>query len=154
MTVPCRNAEAVEAEREKMPAPLMQLSDLCVLVVDDEKEILQGMQTMLEAWQCRVELADGMEEALEKIAAGVEPQILISDYRLRDGLTGIELADTIQRGLKRKLPVLLITGDTAPERLQEARQSGYYLLHKPVKPAHLRTALQRSAVGSVTAPAA
>lgn len=35
------------------------------------------------------------------------------------------------------LPALLITGDTAPDRLREALASGITLLHKPVSPSHL-----------------
>jgi hypothetical protein len=37
----------------------------------------------------------------------------------------------------------VITGDTAPDRLREAQESGYPLLHKPVKPAQLRTAMRQ-----------
>ncbi|MBX3639477.1 MAG: hypothetical protein KF888_03055 [Nitrosomonas sp.] len=44
--------------------------------------------------------------------------------------------------LQKSLPVLLITGDTGPERLREADASGYQLLHKPVQPAKLRSTMQ------------
>jgi len=31
-----------------------------------------------------------------------------------------------------------MSGDTAPERLREAGESGHHLLHKPVRPIRLR----------------
>ena len=40
------------------------------------------------------------------------------------------------------MPALLITGDTAPDRLREAGSSGLPLLHKPVQPAELRARLE------------
>ena len=39
------------------------------------------------------------------------------------------------------IPGVLVTGDTAPERLREAAHSGYAVLHKPVRPGKLRALL-------------
>ena len=38
---------------------------------------------------------------------------------------------------------MILTGDTDPKRLREARLSGYPLLHKPVAPLALRAAVVR-----------
>jgi len=41
------------------------------------------------------------------------------------------------------VPAFLISGDTAPERLREAQDSGYLLLHQPVRPMKLRNVLSQ-----------
>jgi len=65
------------------------------------------------------------------------------DYRLGTGGDGIAVIAGLCRQLGRPTPALLLTGDTAPERLQQARDSGLPLLHKPVRPASLRIALRQ-----------
>jgi CheY-like chemotaxis protein len=69
------------------------------------------------------------------------PDLVISDYRLRDGETGAQAIAKINAFCGRPLPGVLVTGDTAPERLREAAQSGHAVLHKPVRPGKLRALL-------------
>jgi CheY-like chemotaxis protein len=65
------------------------------------------------------------------------------DYRLAHGKTGFELIARLRRSFGEEIPAFLISGDTAPERLQEARASGYLLVHKPVPPITLRAILNQ-----------
>ena len=69
------------------------------------------------------------------------PDAIIADYRLRADATGIEAIRSLHAKLGAEIPAVLITGDTAPERLREAKESGFLLLHKPVPPAKLRSLL-------------
>jgi CheY-like chemotaxis protein len=71
-----------------------------------------------------------------------EPDLLIVDYRLQGQTTGTEAAGEIFALLKRALPVIILTGDTSPERLREASASGYLLLHKPIDPERLVAAIR------------
>ena len=64
-------------------------------------------------------------------------------HRLADGKTGIEAIDCLRGALGISIPAFLISGDTTPERLRDARASGYHLLHKPVPPMTLRAILNR-----------
>lgn len=110
-----------------------------VLVVDDEKDILAAMQAVLSSWNCRVLTAGGKTEALERLeAAGRRVDLLICDYRLRDNENGSEVIAALRARAGRRVPAIIMTGDTAPERLREAQASGHTLLHKPVRPAELR----------------
>ena len=72
------------------------------------------------------------------------PDLIISDYRLSDGQNGIEAIEKLREAFNLSIPAFLISGDTAPERLREARASGYHLLHKPVRPRALRAMLGSS----------
>ena len=60
---------------------------------------------------------------------------------LREQRTGAEAIDQVRKLLGASVPALLITGDTAPERLREALGAGLPLLHKPLLPNDLRQAL-------------
>jgi CheY-like chemotaxis protein len=63
---------------------------------------------------------------------GQAPDAILADYRLEAGDTGLEAIRAIHACLGRPIPATIITGDTAPERLIEARSGGFRLLHKPV----------------------
>lgn len=113
-----------------------------VLVLDDDKAVLAAMDGLLERWGCTVIKAGSLEEAHEQIKATASPpELLIVDYRLQGRFSGLEAVAILQKTLQRYVPALVITGDTAPDRLREAEASGYPLLHKPVQPAKLRSAL-------------
>jgi signal transduction histidine kinase len=110
-----------------------------VLVVDDEEGVRQGMRMLLESLGARVTLAEGEADALA--AARLDPpDFLLSDLRLRGEQSGIALVASM-RLLLPGIPALLISGDTSPERLREARAANIPLLHKPVLPEQLCQAL-------------
>lgn len=122
--------------------PLSALRGLRVLVVDDETEVRFGMKTLLEGAGCLVSLADGTEEAV-KVARLQAPDLLLTDLRLQDGDDGIATVEAI-RALYPGLPAILISGDTAPDRLREAETAGLTLLHKPVLADVLWQSMQRA----------
>ena len=104
-----------------------------VLVIDDEPDVRAGMRALLEQLGCRVAVCSGYADAERLIDLdGLEDvHVIVSDFRLRQHESGI---DTVRR-LRARLgpvPALLVSGDTAPERLREAQSSGLPLLHKPV----------------------
>jgi CheY-like chemotaxis protein/anti-sigma regulatory factor (Ser/Thr protein kinase) len=114
-----------------------------VIIIDDEAIILRGLQVVVEGWGYEVVIAASEVEAVERLLElDRAPDIIIADYRLRAGRTGIEAIRHIRaRYGNRPIPSLLITGDTAPERLQEAEASGYRLLHKPVSTTQLQAVM-------------
>lgn len=125
------------------PAQLELIADhfagACVAVIDDDRASVEAMSGLLEGWKCVV-VGAGSEAAL--VARLTErqlvPDLIISDYRLRDGRTGLVAVAQIRALLRRPVPAILVTGDTAPDRLIEAHASGLELLHKPVAPGKLR----------------
>src|SRR5687768_14450160 len=73
--------------------------------------------------------------------AGRIPDMIIADYRLRAGKTGLEAIRDIHKACNSDIPAVVLTGDTAPERIAEVRGSGFRLIHKPVTTATLRDIL-------------
>jgi signal transduction histidine kinase len=123
-------------------SPVTSLRGMRVLMVDDDALVRDAMASLLEQWGCEVWSAgQGAEaEAILK-QAGEIPDAIVCDYRLPDGETGIDVIHRLQAIAGTEVPAALVTGDTAPERLREANESGYALLHKPVQPAKLRLLL-------------
>jgi CheY-like chemotaxis protein len=115
-----------------------------VMVIDDDVLVLDGMRGILQSWGCRVHTAASGATALASVADGGEqPDLIISDLRLADGESGIEVIERLRGALGAPIPAFLISGDTAPERLREASALGFHLLQKPVSPMKLRTTLNR-----------
>lgn len=114
-----------------------------VLVLDDEVSVLDAMRRLLEGWGCEVSTAATPEEAEASVFPSRPPDLVIVDYRLRRNASGIETIGKLQQRIGKPVPALVITGDTAPDRLREAQESGYPLLHKPVMPARLRSAMRQ-----------
>ncbi len=143
--VPRGRAEDMDTREEFLIRPHWKLDEVFIVVIDDEEAIRDAMQTVLTGWGCEVLLADSLKEAMDQLQANErKPDLVISDYRLRENETGVEAIRSIQEFVGDEIPGILITGDTAPERLQEARSSGYHLLHKPVKPGQLRMVINRT----------
>lgn len=130
---------APEAPAAPAPPADSELAGCHCLVVDDEEGVRHGMRTLLEALGARVTLAEGETDAL-LVADCDKPDLLLSDFRLRGNQSGIALITKL-RALRPGMPALLISGDTSPERLREARAANITLLHKPVLPHQLRQAL-------------
>ena len=138
---------ALELERRAPRAAHRQgakeaLGSANILVIDDEPAVRVGMRTLLEAWGCRVTVANGRAEAeqlLERHNIGFD--VIIADFRLQQHENGIETVRRLRERIGEAVAALLISGDTSPERLREAHESGLPLLHKPVPPDKLREAL-------------
>jgi signal transduction histidine kinase/CheY-like chemotaxis protein len=127
------------------PSPVWDMRSRIVLVIDDERDVVQATAVLLERWGCKVLTAQSGEQAQALLrGAGLVPDIILSDLRLRDEETGIEAIAAVRAALRQPVPAVLLTGDTAPERIRLARESGYRLLHKPLQPGRLRAALQRA----------
>jgi signal transduction histidine kinase/CheY-like chemotaxis protein len=113
-----------------------------VLVVDDEGHVRLGMKTLLEGMGCRATLVDGTARAIAAAKAD-RPDIVVADFRLRGDDNGIAAVRSL-RALYPDLPAILLSGDTAPDRLREAEAAGIALLHKPVAVDDLAQAIARA----------
>jgi len=113
-----------------------------VVVIDDDPLVLEGMSGLLRSWGCRVVTANTDRAAIVELAAyDHPPDVIISDYHLRNGQTGVEAIAQLCSTLSTSIPAFLMSGDTNPEPLRDAKANGYHLLHKPIDPMTLRAAL-------------
>jgi signal transduction histidine kinase/CheY-like chemotaxis protein len=142
ITVPVAAERSAPEPQRSLAALVDPARGKLVVVIDDDPLVLDGMGGILRSWGCTIVAGDSPESALTKIDARTErPDLIISDYRLASGKTGIAAIDHLRAALGADIPAFLISGDTAPERLRDASENGFHLLHKPVPPMRLRAVL-------------
>ncbi|NQZ05732.1 MAG: hybrid sensor histidine kinase/response regulator [Algicola sp.] len=111
-----------------------------ILIIDDHEGIRFSLSNMLSNWGCRVRAFESAENACEAInkLPTWKPNLIISDYRLRNNVTGIEAIDQVKTALNYPIEAIVISGDTAPAEIIKIEKSGLIVFHKPIKPAKLR----------------
>ena len=139
-------AAANAAAATPVAAPQATRADAgLVLVIDDDADIRAGMRALLAGWGHAVVEAGGLADLLPQLhGLKVAPQLIITDYRLRGDETGHKVVERLRDEYNDDTPAIIITGDTAPERLREAAAGGHVLLHKPVGPEQLREGMARA----------
>ena len=111
-----------------------------ILVVDDDETVRAGLAALLTCWGCQVLEAEGLADALALTESRC-PDIVMTDYRLRDGVTGADVLHAMRQRFG-PIPSIIVTGDTQPQRLQDAANQQATLLHKPVDTHLLRDAIE------------
>jgi signal transduction histidine kinase/ActR/RegA family two-component response regulator len=117
-----------------------------VLVLDDEEAVRKGMETLLQAFGCEVRSAGCIAEAVTQCRS-MPPDILLVDLRLRGDENGITAIQQL-RSVHPALPAILVSGDTAPDRIKDAHDAGIPMLHKPVSVETLHQAITREVVSA------
>lgn len=125
------------------PIPVDDVRGLRILVIEDDRQSAQALRGLLDSWGCVVALVEGLQGARTAMDGGFVPDLVLSDFRLRGGESGLQTLDSLRTQLDRPLPACLMSGDTDPELIQACRDAGLPLLHKPVRPAKLRTLIRR-----------
>ena len=136
-------ARADAAPPEPAPAaPVTRLNGLAVMVIEDDALAAEGLVGLLESWGCTVTAADGQQQALAQMAQTGVPDVIVSDYRLRGEDNGIAAVNALCGAAGHSIAACLMSGDTDHALIMQARQAGLTLLHKPVRPAKLRSLLR------------
>jgi signal transduction histidine kinase/CheY-like chemotaxis protein len=156
LSIPSVPAGAAPAEApDTARALLVSERGKLIIVIDDNESVRESTCGVLQRWGCLVVTAHSEDAALIKLAElGKQPDLIISDYRLAHEKTGFELINRMRRACGAQIPAFLVSGDTTPERLRKAHDSGYYLLHKPVMPITLRSVVTQLLRGQESAPTA
>jgi two-component system, sensor histidine kinase len=134
-----------------LPAPpaevpvVQELAGLRVLVIEDDEFALIAVQGLLESWGCRVLAASSVGQALAFLLFDPMPHVIVSDYRLADGENGIDAIAAVRQRAGYDIPACLMSGDTDAVLVQCAKEAALTLLHKPVRPAKLRSLVRHLA---------
>ncbi len=148
------HVKEISQDHPSAQADLAEHYALFVIVIDDEQTVRGATSQLLRSWGCSV-LAAGSAEELKAQAPGDTriPDLIIADLRLRGDATGITEIKTLRTRFGHDIPSVIITGDTIPARLQQVRDSGLEVLHKPLRPDALRQLLSRLQVPQASMPA-
>jgi len=140
LTIPKGN----DSKIEYLPAEAQaDLSNLLVIVIDDERSILEGMEKILLSWNCSVIIGVSKLEALDKLKQqNSVPDIIISDFRLQGEENGIDAIECIREEFNISIPAILITGDTNPDRISLAQNADCAVMYKPIESAVLNISMR------------
>ena len=114
-------------------------SDLVVICVDNDESILDGMNSLMSRWGCKIHLFSSQDEVMAEIS-DLSPDIILADYHL-DHETGLEVISAVRAATDRNLPASLITADRSAAVRNSADALDITVLNKPVKPVALRALL-------------
>jgi len=113
-----------------------------ILIIDDEPMICEALREWLAPMCQRVDISTQVDPALRLVQDNPHAvQALIVDFRVDDERDGLKIIALLRAAANRAIPALLVTGDTAPDRMQSAIASGIPVLFKPVKGQDLVDAL-------------
>ncbi len=137
---PSLPAERAAPAAPAVPPPVLRRG--FIVIIDDDEAIQSAMVSLLTNWGHRVLAGPSGQAVIGPLAQSPQrPDLIISDYRLSNQETGIEVIRRLRAEYNADIPAMLITGETRPEQLQEAHRSGFLVLHKPVPNSQLRAAI-------------
>jgi len=103
-----------------------------VLIVDDERAVADATCLLLELEGYEVSVASSEREALKRVSAQL-PDLIVSDFHLRGGETGVGVVTSVRNRIGDTIPVIFVTGDTAKAALADSKIDNAVLLNKPVR---------------------
>jgi two-component system CheB/CheR fusion protein len=112
--------------------------------VEDDPEVCDLLAQFLEGEGHHVAIARNGAAALEFVTRGtIRPDLVLADYNLPGDIDGLQVAARLRKGLHRRLPVIILTGDMSGGTSFSISFQGCVQLRKPVKLAELSQAIQR-----------
>jgi signal transduction histidine kinase/ActR/RegA family two-component response regulator len=130
---PCSTAAPPEGIETGIPRGTL------VSLIDDDALAREAMRGLMSSWGCEVVAAASAAEAALKLAAYRRmPDLIVSDFRLAGGGTGLQAIAQLRSAFGAQIPACLVTGDTSTDVLREIECAGLHALTKPVAPLRLR----------------
>ena len=112
-----------------------------ILVVEDDPDLLAVLEQSLRDEGHLVTTAVDGPAALRQIAL-FTPELLLADYNLPNGLSGLDLAVGLREAVGRAVPAILLTGDISAETKALVAEQHVPLLIKPVRQSDLILAIE------------
>ena len=118
------------------------LAGRLIVIVEDEPAVRAGLEVLLKGWGAEIVAFDSVAESAHWAQASdpavVKPDLLIVDYRLEEGRTGVDAIRALRERFGASVPAILVTGSTMTGHDKEAQAFDFHLLIKPVVPNKLR----------------
>jgi Na+/proline symporter/CheY-like chemotaxis protein/PAS domain-containing protein len=124
--------------------PAGALAGVRVLCIDNDPAALRGLATLLDSWGCETLPAQGVEELVAgRRLQAWRPDLIVVDYHLEGGATGLEVVRHLRAVEGIRAPVLVVSADASDAVRREAETLDCVFLRKPLKPLAVRSALAR-----------
>ena len=126
--IPQGDASLIETPSE----PKALVNKYLIALIDDNPMVLDATSFALKSVGHQVVVGESELDLLKNIGYQ-EPDILISDYRLADNKTGLDLIIKARQVFGEDLPAILITGDTDPKLIKLFEKYKIRVCYKPLK---------------------
>lgn len=137
-------AAAPVAIPQQRMRPTGALAGVRVLCIDNDPAALRGLATLLNSWGCDTLAAPGIEDLVEhRRLQGFRPDVIVVDYHLEGGATGLDVVRHLRAVERIHAPVLAVSADASDAVRAEAEALDCIFLRKPLKPLAVRSALSR-----------
>jgi two-component system CheB/CheR fusion protein len=114
-----------------------------ILVVEDDAELREALRAFLDSEGHSVTVAADGVAAMEIVAQdGVDPDLILVDFNLPNGIDGCKAAMRLRDALQREVPAVILTGDVSATTLRDHVIPRCVRLYKPVKLIELTHAIQ------------
>jgi two-component system CheB/CheR fusion protein len=131
------------APDEARPAPGQKKRTGEILLVEDDPDIRDLLGQLLAGEGHSVRTAIDGSAALALLSEGrVKPDLLLADFNLPGGMTGLDVVSEVRAALRAPTPSAILTGDITAETLRRIEVAGCDRLSKPVKPAEVLRLVQ------------
>ena len=115
-----------------------------ILIVEDDPEVRELLELLLRDEGHHVTSAPDAATALELVGhAAVQPDLILADYNLPNGMDGLQATAKLREQLHRQIPVIMLTGDISGGTLRDIAQGDCVHLYKPVKASELTQAIRQ-----------
>ncbi|MBR0662601.1 response regulator [Roseomonas oryzicola] len=120
-----------------------------IMVVEDDPDLRDALKIFLEDEGHRAAAAPDGVVVLEMVAQGsFRPDLVLADYNLPNGMTGVDVVKAVRERLRREVPAIILTGDISTGTLRDIALPSCVQLHKPVQLADLAQSIQRLLAGA------
>lgn len=119
---------------------------LIVLVIDDNLAALDALTDLFRGWGHAARGVASKAEALSTLEDFGKPDLIVTDYRLNENTTGLDVIEAIQRRYG-KVKAVIVTGSTAVADLQALKASPFQVFHKPLDQGLMKTYLLEEVYG-------
>ena len=159
LELPLGKAPRVEARMLPGKGPVgITLDGRLIVIVEDEPAVREGLQVLLAGWGAGIVSLESMAAVRTWAAASdpklLRPSLIIADYRLEHGETGVFAIRAIRERFGQEVPAIVVTGSSMTGHDKEALEQNFHLLIKPVLPNKLRAMIAFKLAGKQLSGAA
>ncbi len=123
----------------EQPVGAQTATGAIVLLIENDRDVREATARLLERWSCRTLMAHGLNDIAPLLAELKRPpDVVLADYHLDDGQTGLAALEEVRRLAGRNIPAVVLTADHSTAVAADVLAAGCELMHKPIKPAELR----------------
>ena len=144
LSIAIENYEVMELNNTEIEHSV-ELSGLFIIILDDEESVRDAIKSLLRIWECEVLSVSSEDELMKTLEQDPypSPDLIISDYRLRDDKIGVDAVRAVRDYFKLDIPALIITGDSSHSLVAEITREHCQLLLKPVNSKTLKSEIAK-----------